>query len=127
MTEKPLKPRQKKFADEYLISGNASASACSAGYSEKGAKSTGFRLLRLPNVSAYIEGKRAELAQKKGITLERLAEQFEQDRAFAISTKNATAAVRASEMLAKLGGLMVDRKDHRVLGQYHVIIEGLSK
>ena len=62
-----------------------------------------------------------------GIIGAHLAEQFEQDRAFAISTKNATAAVRASEMLAKLGGLMVDRKDHRVLGQYHVIIEGLSK
>ena len=41
MTELSL--RQKKFADEYIISGNATKSAIEAGYSKKTAESIGSR------------------------------------------------------------------------------------
>ncbi len=45
-----------------------------------------------------------------------MIERFDEDHAFAIESGNANAAVRASEMKAKLAGLLVDRVDARTLG-----------
>ena len=39
--------------------------------------------------------------------------QFDQDRLFAIKTENASAATRASELKARLMGLMQDKPDMR--------------
>jgi phage terminase small subunit len=48
-------PRQQKFCDEYLISGNATDAAIKAGYSPKTAKQTGSENLSKPNLRAYID------------------------------------------------------------------------
>jgi hypothetical protein len=51
------------------------------------------------------------------VTTQSMLEQFDADRAFGVSTKNATAAVRASEFKAQLAGVLIDRQDIRaVLG-----------
>ena len=55
-----LKPKQKKFVESYLKSGNATAAAIDAGYSAKSARSWGSRLLAMPDVQEY----RRELEQK---------------------------------------------------------------
>lgn len=47
--------RQKKFCDEYLISGNATDAAIKAGYSPKTAYSMGNENLNKPELKAYIE------------------------------------------------------------------------
>ncbi len=47
--------RQKKFCDEYLISGNATDAAIKAGYSPKTAKQTGSENLAKPDLKQYIE------------------------------------------------------------------------
>ena len=44
--------RQKKFCDEYLISGNATDAAIKAGYSPKTAKQTGSENLAKPDLLA---------------------------------------------------------------------------
>ncbi len=46
--------RQKKFCDEYILSGNAAEAAVKAGYSPKTAKSIGQRLLTYVNLKQYI-------------------------------------------------------------------------
>ncbi|WP_091610738.1 terminase small subunit [Marinococcus luteus] len=43
MAKRQLTPKQKKFADEYIITGNAEESARQAGYSARG--NTSFVLL----------------------------------------------------------------------------------
>jgi phage terminase small subunit len=48
-------PRQQKFCDEYLISGNATDAAIKAGYSPKTAYSMGNENLNKPELKAYIE------------------------------------------------------------------------
>lgn len=53
--------KQKKFADEYIISGNAYQSAISAGYSENYAKGNVIKLLENERVKAYIDKRLAEL------------------------------------------------------------------
>lgn len=50
-----MTPRQQKFCDEYLISGNATEAAIKAGYSEKTAKQTGSENLSKPDLRAYID------------------------------------------------------------------------
>lgn len=50
-----MTPRQQKFCDEYLISGNATDAAIKAGYSSKTAKQTGSENLSKPNLRAYID------------------------------------------------------------------------
>ena len=50
-----MTPRQQKFCDEYLISGNATEAAIKAGYSRKTAKQTGSENLAKPDLRAYID------------------------------------------------------------------------
>lgn len=50
-----MTPRQQKFCDEYLISGNATDAAIKAGYSPKTAYSMGNENLNKLELKAYIE------------------------------------------------------------------------
>lgn len=50
-----MNTRQRKFCDEYLISGNATDAAIKAGYSPKTAYSMGNENLNKPELKAYIE------------------------------------------------------------------------
>lgn len=60
-----MTPRQRKFCDEYLISGNATEAAIKAGYSRKTAKQTGSENLAKPDLKAYIETELEKLHSAK--------------------------------------------------------------
>ena len=60
-----LTARQRKFCDEYLISGNATDAAIKAGYSPKTAKSIGQRLLTFVDLKQYIETELEKLHSAK--------------------------------------------------------------
>ena len=57
--------KQRKFCDEYLISGNATDAAIKAGYSPKTAKQTGSENLAKPDLKAYIETELEKLHSAK--------------------------------------------------------------
>lgn len=50
-----LSLKQKKFCEEYVISGNATEAAKRAGYSENSAKVTASRMLTNANIQNYIK------------------------------------------------------------------------
>lgn len=56
--------KQKKFADEYIISGNAYKSAIEAGYSKSYAKGNVVKLLENVSVKTYIDKRLKELDDK---------------------------------------------------------------
>lgn len=56
--------KQKKFADEYIISGNATEAAIKAGYAPKAAYQTGAQNLKKPQIKSYIDERMAELEDK---------------------------------------------------------------
>ncbi|MCH9267534.1 terminase small subunit [Pediococcus acidilactici] len=56
-----LTTKQKKFADNYIKTGNATQSAIDAGYSKKTAKSVGSENLTKPDIKAYIAEKMREI------------------------------------------------------------------
>lgn len=59
-----LTPKQKRFADEFIISGNIYQSLVKAGYSENYAKSDGCRILDNPRVKAYIDDRMADFERE---------------------------------------------------------------
>lgn len=57
--------KQKRFADEYIITGNATQSAIVAGYSEKYANTNASKLLQNTTIKTYIDSQLEQLQSKK--------------------------------------------------------------
>jgi len=85
-----------------------------AGYHTKAPKQAGTQLLNVPAVAAAVVKVRAEMARRAEYGMDRLITELDEAAAFAISTENATALVRARELKGKALGLLVDRMDMRV-------------
>ena len=66
--------KQKKFADEYIISGNATESAISAGYSDNYAKKQSHKLLVNVGIKSYIDERMKEIESKKIATHQEVLE-----------------------------------------------------
>lgn len=62
--------KQKRFANEYIISANATAAAIKAGYSKKTARSIGQENLTKPDIKAYIDERIEKLESAKIATQE---------------------------------------------------------
>ncbi|WP_455390182.1 terminase small subunit [Lactiplantibacillus pentosus] len=60
-----LTPKQQKFADEYIKSGNAADAARKAGYSKRSARSVGQENLTKPDIKQYIDEQMAEIASRR--------------------------------------------------------------
>lgn len=60
-----LTVKQRKFADEYMISGNATEAAIKANYSKKSAYSTGNENLKKPEIIKYITQRTNKLKSNK--------------------------------------------------------------
>lgn len=71
-----LTPKQQRFVAEYLIDLNATQAAIRAGYSEKTAKSIGQENLTKPDIKAAIDAAQQTIADKLGITVERVLTEY---------------------------------------------------
>ena len=60
--------KQKKFADEYIISGNAEEAAIKAGYSKKYARGNAYKLVAFSGIKSYIDERMKEIESKKTAT-----------------------------------------------------------
>lgn len=67
---KDITPQQKKFVQEYLKSGNATAAAIAAGYSARSAASRASKLLETPGVIEYRRKLEKKLFDEMGISKE---------------------------------------------------------
>lgn len=72
--DKLLTARQRRFAEQYLLSGDARQSALAAGYSPSVAAGKTARLLQNRDVADYLERRRAEIAQNEVDTRRVMAE-----------------------------------------------------
>lgn len=125
---KKLRIQWKKFADEYIKTGNVYQSAINAGYSENYAKTNAYKLLEKDSIKAYIDDRMKKLEE------EAIADQseilryltriirdeereevlvnvgnFEQERQeIKISAKD---KIRAAELLGKRYGSWTDKVD----------------
>lgn len=131
---KKLTIKQKKFADEYIISGNATEAYKKAGYkysSDNMASVEGHNLLRNPKVKSYIDERMKQLDEEaiadqaevlKYLTRVLRDEEseevlvnvgnFEQEiQTMRVSTKD---KIKAAELLGKRYSLWTDRIDANI-------------
>lgn len=64
-----MNDKQRHFADEYIISRNATQSAIKAGYSDKTARSIGHKLLTKVDISEYIKKRTEELFDERSMSI----------------------------------------------------------
>ena len=102
-----MNPRQKKFADEYIIGKNATEAAIKAGYSKKWAGTNADKLLKNTNVQKYIK--------KRDVELERptIAKMVEVKEFWTTTMRNPNVEMKdrlkSSENLAKASGEFMEK------------------
>jgi phage terminase small subunit len=62
---KKFTEKQRRFADEYIITGNITVAAIKAGYSKNYANSQGYKLLENVGIKNYIDERLEELKSQK--------------------------------------------------------------
>lgn len=131
--EKKLTLKQQRFADEYIISGNATQSAIEAGYSKKYANTNASKLLQNTTIKHYIDEqlevlKNERVADQQEV-LEYLTsivrgEQTEQtlrgvgEGAQEIDNIDVSAKdrIKAAELLGKRYGIWTDKQEIELSG-----------
>lgn len=73
---KALTAKQQRFVEEYLVDMNATQAAIRAGYSAKTAEQGGAQLLGNIKVAAAVKEGRERLAQKAGVTAEKVVAEY---------------------------------------------------
>ena len=106
-----LNHRQQRFVDEFIVDLNCTQAAVRAGYSVKTAKQIGSRLLTHVDVALAIEKKKAELAERTGVTQQWVIEKLQavHEASMRESDKgvphNTASANRSLELLGKHVGM----------------------
>lgn len=76
MVNGKLTSKQQRFVEEYLIDFNGTQAAIRAGYKENSAHDIASENLRKPEIKAYIEAKKAEMAERCAVTVERVLQEY---------------------------------------------------
>ncbi|EKE30476.1 terminase small subunit [Salimicrobium jeotgali] len=119
MTEK-----QKRFADYYIKTGNASEAARNAGYSAKTAHRIGQENLQKPAIYKYIEKRNKELEDSRTADMKEVREFWTgmmRDRM--VEPKD---RLKASEFIAKTNGAFIERVEHSGEVQNNVDLSDLT-
>lgn len=118
-----LTPKQRAFADNYIISGNATDAAKKAGYKEKAAYAIGAENLRKPQIMEYIKNRTAHAEKKRIATGDEVMQFFtrvmngEEKDAFGLDASLDTK-IKAAVELAKR---TCDIKDSKTDGGITII------
>jgi hypothetical protein len=114
-------PRHERFVRYYMKTNNASAAYLKAGYRPKDRASldpAASKLTRHHKVQSRIREIRRQMTQRTRITIESLLHDLAEDRALARETKQVSAAIAATQLSAKLVGLLIDRKESGQPGDF---------
>lgn len=119
-----LTVKQQKFADEYIISGNATQAALKAGYAKSSAQQTGSENLLKPVVKTYIEAQLKKIHDEKVDSQEQIMEFLSSVRRGEVTESVATAKgvydkvpvgardrIKAAELIGKRYAMWTDKQD----------------
>ncbi len=119
-----LTQKQRRFIDEYIITGNATQSAIKAGYSKKTARKIGQENLTKPDIKAELARRNAEIKSKKTADMTEVMEYLtsvmrgEQTETVATSKGlfpdvevSAKDRIKAAELIGKRNGAWTDKKE----------------
>ena len=100
-----LSPRRRRFVEAFVESGNARASAREAGYSDRSAHTTAWRLLNNVEVQRAIEVERHTLRARVQLDQDQLVGELLSLYQEARETRAYSAAARCLGMVAQMTGL----------------------
>ena len=119
-----LTQKQRRFVDEYIISGNATQAAIKAGYAPKAAAQTGAENLKKPYIAKAIEDRNKQIASEKIMdmreAMERLSaiargettEERVTPQGDVVKIKPSHAdQIRAIELIGKRNGAWTEKKE----------------
>ena len=110
-----LTTKQRRFVEEYCVDFNATQAAIRAGYSRSTAYSIGSENLRKPEIKAALQAAQAAAITDIRITKDYLIGQANDIMLKAKANGAWSAAKGANELLAKLTGHIIERRDMRVI------------
>ncbi|WP_220751567.1 terminase small subunit [Apilactobacillus xinyiensis] len=132
-----LTPKQLKFADEYIKSGNGTDAAIRAGYSKRTAKSIGSENLDKEPIKKYIQAVMADMSDEKIASAEdvmkflsRVLYGQEQDtigtggEVFSVDA-SIKDRLKAAELIGKKYAMFTDKKETTVSGS--IELQNLNK
>ena len=127
MDEIKLTPKQEKFCQVYIETGNASEAYRQAYNAEKMRPDTvnnkAYGLLQKGGIRARLDELRAEHKKRHEITVDTLVAELEEARKLAFETDKAAAAVSATMGKAKLLGLVIEKQETNVVQPPKIIVE----
>ena len=119
-----LTQKQRRFVDEYIISGNATQAAIKAGYSKRSAQQTGTENLLKPVIKAELDRRNAEIKSAKTAdmqeVMEYLASVMRGEQTESVATAkgiydnvpvSAKDRIKAAELIGKRHGAWTDKKE----------------
>jgi phage terminase small subunit len=124
-----LTPKQKRFVEAYIVTGNASEAYRQAydtsKMSEKVIGNEASKLLQHHGITMELDRSQQEHAKRHNVTIDTITAMLKEDRALARKMEQPAAAVSAAMGLAKLHGLIVDKGsfDHRHSAQDEAVRE----
>ncbi len=108
-----LTANHRVFADAYLISRCAVSAAEAAGYSKKSCEQQGSMLLKLPEVTAYIQKRMDERSERTNITADDVLRSIKDIRDTCREQEKFPEALKANEMLGKHLRLFAEVHEHK--------------
>ena len=120
---KKLTAKQMRFVDEYLIDGNATRAAKSAGYSERTAEQTASRLLKIPKVADAIKAGQQEISERCKVTQDDVIEGLLSEAKQMGEGSSHSARVTAWTQLGKHLGMFKEQVDVNASGNISINIE----
>ena len=106
-----LKPREQGFAIALASGLDMTSAAHFAGMAKRSASSRGSEMASRPRVMAAVAALRLEAAREAGMTPAEVLRQVREDRALAFEKGAPAAAIRATEVMAKVVGVLTARND----------------
>lgn len=117
-----IAPPHARLLAAYLRLGSSKLAAEAVGMNLETAR----RWLSSPPGHAELAKMRAEIVEHTKYDIDAAMKHMESAALFSIETGNATALVRAREMMMKLHGLLVERIDQRTVGAFTIAIKGIE-
>ena len=127
MGEVKLTPKQERFCQVYIETGNASEAYRQSYNAEKMRPDTvnnkAYGLLQKGDIRARLDELRAEHKKRHEITVDTLVAELAEARKLAFETDKAAAAVSATMGKAKLLGLVVDKQETAITQAPTIVVE----
>jgi hypothetical protein len=113
--------RHEKFVRNWVKHQNATRAYAEAGYNtttQRALEVNASRLLRHAEVQRRIQEIRRQMSTRTRITVESLLQDLADDRKLARDLGQTSAAIQATQLAARLVGLLVDRKETGAPGEF---------